>query len=148
MKLIVKELEALTSINQELDLSTYVLNAEDLVALNHVRVEGTIHKKIGEVKFNLNIKAEVVQKCTISLLPVSYEIDFDTQFIFSKDEENYDYILEDEIDLGQVIFAEILIEKEPFVYHESADMNMFLEPEKTGHPAFEGLKKKNDVGGE
>ncbi|VEU82294.1 YceD family protein [Acholeplasma hippikon] len=145
MKIIVKELEPVTSINQGLDLSTLIPNAEDLVALNNVQVEGKIYKKQGEVKFNLEVKAEVVQKCTISLLPVTYDLAFDTELTFSEDEETYDYILEDEIDLGQVIFAEILIEKEPFVYHESADLDKFLEPEKTGHPAFEGLKKKYDV---
>lgn len=141
MKLLVKELEPITAINQQIDLSNFVQNVEDLIELNNVIIKGTIYKKIDEIKFNLEIEADVVQKCAISLLPVDYKLAFDTEFIFSEDEEKYDYVLTDEIDLGQVIFAEILLNKEPYVYHEDADQNMFLEPEKEGHPAFKDLKK-------
>ena len=63
MKIIIKELEPVTSINQNLDLSAFVQSAPDLEALNNVHVEGTIYKKIGEeIKFDKMTAYEVYRE--------------------------------------------------------------------------------------
>lgn len=137
----IRELESLTSIDVNLDLTEYVPNVIDLIDLKDVNVKGTIDKEYDAVIFELQIEALVVQKCNISLKPVSYPISFETRIIYSKNEEIMDFILEDEIDFSTLVFSEILLEKEPVVYHEDADLDRFKEAEKKGHPAFQALKK-------
>lgn len=142
MKIIVKELEPTTSIDMMLDLKGFIHNSVDLDALNDVNVVGNILKDDETVVLELHVTANVIQKCARTLKPVHYPLAFDTEIVFSKDEDILDYILEETIELDAIIFAEILLEKEPFVYHESADENAFEEPKKDSHPAFESLKDK------
>lgn len=136
----VKTLEPLSSIDVNLDLEAYVKDSSDLISLSPCLVKARIKKDFETVTFNLNITVDIVQKCAISLKPVSYDLAFETEIVFSKNIEILDYFLEDQIDLNQLVFAEILLEKEPFVYDESADHSLFEEKQE-GHPAFKGLKK-------
>ncbi|MBN3490296.1 hypothetical protein JV173_02090 [Acholeplasma equirhinis] len=139
MKLIVKELEKLTSIEETLNLNSFLNESVDLIELKDVLVRGKILKSFEEVKLNLAVNLTVIQKCARTLLPVTYPLEFETEIIYSKDDKTYDYYLSDTIDLDQIIFAEILLEKEPFVYHESAK-DYIDESEGSGHPAFQALK--------
>ncbi|MBG0762370.1 hypothetical protein IY230_01930 [Acholeplasma laidlawii] len=141
MKIETKLLESKTLIDSLFDLNYLIDDATDIISLNNVNVKGTIYRKYDEVTFNLTVTLEVVQKCTYTLKPVTYPLSFDTEILFSNDLEIYDYVPIDIIDLDEVIFAEILLHKEPNVYHESANPSDFEEPKKT-HPAFNSLKEK------
>jgi uncharacterized protein len=141
MKLETKLLESKTLIDTTIDLSHLIERGIDLIALNNVRIKGVIHRQFDEVKFDLSVQLEVVQKCTYTLKPVHYPLEFDCIINFSNDEETYDYIPQDIIDLDEVIFAEILLYKEPNVYHESASADEF-QLEHQPHPAFKSLKEK------
>lgn len=141
MKLETKLLESKTLIDTTLDLSHLIERGIDLIALNNVQIKGTIYRQYDEVKFDLTVQLEVVQKCTYTLEPVHYPLEFDCVINFSNDEETYDYIPEEIIDLDEVIFAEILLYKEPNVYHESASPEAF-QLVKEPHPAFKSLKEK------
>ncbi len=136
----VKTLEPLSSIDVDLNLEDYVQASSDLISLSPCLVKGRIKKDFETVTLRLNIQVDVVQKCALTLKPVAYDLAFETEVIFSKNIDILDYYLEDVIDLNQLVFAEILLEKEPFVYHESADHSLF-EEKKEGHPVFKGLKK-------
>jgi len=139
MKIDVRTLEPFSSIQSEIDLSHLVEKAADLIALDHVYIKGTLKKEYDTVILHMNVSLDVVQKCAISLLPVTYPLSFDSEIIFSENIEIMDYILEEVIDLDEIIFAEILLEKEPYVYHEDADRDSFDE-EDEGHSAFKDLK--------
>jgi uncharacterized protein len=141
MKLETKLLESKTLIDTTIDLSHLIERGIDLIALNNVHIKGTINRQFDEVKFDLTVQLEVVQKCTYSLKPVHYPLEFDCIINFSNDPETYDYIPQDIIDLDEVIFAEILLYKEPNVYHESASAEAFQIEHQT-HPAFKSLKEK------
>jgi len=139
MKLIVKELEKQTSIEEVLNLDAFIDEASDLIGLKDVKVSGTIERSYDEVVLDLTVDLDVVQKCARTLKPVTYPLVFDTEIIFSKDENTYDYLLTDVIDLDELIYAEILLEKEPFVYDEDA-IDPIDESKGQGHPAFQSLK--------
>jgi len=139
MKLIVKELEKQTSIEEILNLDALIDDASDLIGLKDVKVSGTIERSYDEVVLDLTVDLNVVQKCARTLKPVTYPLVFDTEIIFSKDEKTYDYLLTNVIDLDELIFAEILLEKEPFVYDEDA-VDPIDESKGQGHPAFQSLK--------
>ena len=143
MIIIVKELESTNKINQELDIKYLIDPKSDLYGIDNLKVSGVITKNYGTVKMNLEYDMIVRQKCARTLKEVSYPLQFTSEALFSsEDNQEYDYILEDTIDLNQFSFAEILLEKEPFVYHESSNEADFDEPEKPIHPAFEILKEK------
>lgn len=139
MKINVRTLEPFSSIQTNIDLSHLIEKAADLIALNHVMIKGTLKKDYDTVLLRMNVTVDVVQKCAISLLPVTYPLDFDSEIIFSENIDIMDYVLEDVIDLDEIIFAEILLEKEPFVYHESADRDAFDEVEEE-RSVFKDLK--------
>lgn len=146
MKILIKELEPVTSIDYQLDLNDYVQNVVDLVSIEDCRVQGKIYKEIDSVRLDLKIDAKITQKCAITLKPVPYNLSFETEIIYSNDKDNMDYALEDEIHLSDIVFAEILVEKEVNVYHETANPDLFKDDREKGHPAFEALKdlmKKN-----
>lgn len=140
MKLIVKDMKQKTSINETLDLSKYVKESIDLISINDCRVKGFINKDFNTLTFLLNIKANIVQKCNITLLPVSYDLSFDTEIIYSDDLEIMDYYLPEYIILEELVYAEIILEKEPAVYHKDANLDEFTNKDK-GHHAFKVLKE-------
>ena len=141
MKLETKLLESKTLIDTTIDLSHLIERSVDLIALNNVQIKGTIYRQYDEVQCDLSVQLEVVQKCTYTLQAVHYPLEFDCIINFSNDEETYDYIPQDIIDLDEVIFAEILLYKEPNVYHESASGEAFQLAQEP-HPAFKSLKEK------
>ena len=141
MKLEVKLLESKTLIDRTLNLNNLIDEASDLIKLNNVHIKGVILRNYDEVTLDLTINLEVIQKCTYTLKPVAYPLTFESLLHFSNDLEVYDYVPVDIIDLDEVIFAEILLHKEPNVYHESSNNKDFKAP-KTPHPAFKDLKDK------
>ncbi len=141
MKIETKLLESKTLIDTKVSLKHLIDRAVDLIALNHVHIQGTIYRNYDEVTLDLNVSCEVVQKCTISLKPVTYPLTFKSDIIFSNDLEIYDYVPTDIIDLDEIIFADILLHKEPNVYHEDANKEMFQD-KKEPHPAFKALKEQ------
>ncbi len=143
MKLIVKELEALTSIDAKLNLDLYVdQDASDLEAINDVAVKGKIRKMDQTVILDVIITAQITQKCAITLKPVVYPFETEVEIIFSDDVNIMDYQIEPEIDLDQIIFAYIMSDKPLYVYSEDADHSQFEEATDEGHPAFKELKDK------
>ncbi|HHY96929.1 MAG TPA: hypothetical protein GYA04_02720, partial [Acholeplasma sp.] len=50
MKILIKELEPVTSIDYQLDLNDYVQNVVDLVSIEDCRVQGKIYKEIDSVR--------------------------------------------------------------------------------------------------
>jgi|SRR5690554_3746435 len=141
MILSLKDLEKVTSINVELDLTSYLEDAVDLIALNNVLVTGTVELAHEKAVLDLSIRVEVVQKCARSLKPVPYDLNFKTTIVFSNDLDAYDFVYQDDINLSDLVFAEIMLEKEPVVYHQAHQAIYKEEDEASGHPAFQVLKK-------
>ena|SRR5690554_5846512 len=141
MKIETKLLESKTLIDNELSLKHLIDKAVDLIALNNVHIKGVIYRNYDEVTLDLDVSCEVVQKCTITLKPVTYPLNFKSDIIFSNDLEIYDYVPEAIIDLDEIIFADILLHKELNVYHEDANKELFQD-KKQPHPAFKTLKEQ------
>lgn len=137
MKLILSELLPVTSIKIQPKLINYIDNTSDLISLDDVSVEGDAHfdEDKHELILALQIKANITQSCSITLLPVKYLLDINISLLFSKeDDEEADYIIEDNIDLIPIIYAEIFANKEYRVYHESADRNQYSEVDESYKP--------------
>ncbi len=146
MKLVVKELEALTSIDAKLNLDQFIdKDASDLIALEEVAVKGKISKMDQTVVIEVIISANITQKCAISLKPVLYPFETEVEIIFSDDVSIMDYKLEPEIDLDQIIFAYIMSDKPLYVYSDDADHSQFEKAKDEGHPAFKELKDKYKI---
>lgn len=140
MKIKVSDLKQNTSINETLLLNEFVKDTVDLIKIDNCLVKGNITKDFNTITFNLNIDCEITQKCNITLLPVKYPLNFQTKIIYSDNFEVMDHYLTEIIDLNELVFSEIMVEKKIAVYHESANRDEFSEEKEVGHPAFKVLK--------
>lgn len=133
------ELEPVTSIKASVELADFITEDSDLINIDHTMVEGKIAYDSDTVIFDVEVKTTLTQKCAITLLPVTYDLSFHAEIVFSNDIEIYDYVLEDPIDFRPILYAYIVTEKPYTVFHPSADREAF-EKKQESHPAFEGLK--------
>lgn len=138
MKIILSELLPVTSIKIQPNLNEYINPEYDLLKIDGTKVDGKLYwnEEKQELLADVNIKTNLTQACSITLLPVEYFLEFSLSLIFSnsEDDEDSDYYLENEINLDEIIFAEIFANKKYQVFHESADRSQFVEEEEKFMP--------------
>lgn len=141
MKWYLNELEDTTSISEIVDYQAHLKNVVDLIAIEPTKVTGELIKDVNQVIARLKIETRLTQACAITLKPVQYPLSFETEIIFG-DNDNADYCLTNPIELTDIIFGYICIEKPYVVYHKDARPEE-QEEERTPHPAFADLNNKH-----
>ncbi len=105
------------SFSEIIDFSEYATNVEDILGIDPVEVNGNIYRIDDETyRFCYTIKALLTLECALTLEPVSYIIEKTFDEVYGKDEklvEKEDYFLVEKntIDLSEIIWTNILIEK-------------------------------------
>jgi len=130
MKWTLFELEKLNQIDETIH--------HDLLEINNIKVTGTVEHLPIEVKFSLNIKADLLMTCAYSLKEMIVPVDFELELLFG-DTLDSDYELTNPLDLNDIILGNILVEKPFRIIHPDAKDTKF-EAEKEAHPAFAELE--------
>jgi len=122
---LVKKAKSDTSIEATLNLSRFLTDElEDLIGISETHVSGDyIYDDIDETfDFQLNIKTTLTMLCALTLKEVFVPMNFTSHIAFSVNYIDDDTHVIDgiTIDLDQVIFSEILVEKPMKVYHPDA----------------------------
>lgn len=109
----------------EVNYSEYAKNVGDILRMDDVHYSGTC-KVSGNDRFifDLNIKATLYLEDAWTLDEVEFKIDIDVTEIFSKDinEEEARYIEKNTVDLYDVIWENVLLEK-PISISKSKEVN-------------------------
>ncbi|MDR2828596.1 MAG: DUF177 domain-containing protein [Acholeplasmatales bacterium] len=112
-------------INYNPDLRSYIEDIIDFLDILETKVTGKIKKeysKDGDIlTLDLHIESSLILACAITMLEVPYFLEFDTTLVFGPNLENSDYILTREINLDEIVFAQIYMEKPYSVLHPSVD---------------------------
>ncbi len=103
----------------EVDYSEYAKGVSDIIRMDIVKYSGSCRSSGDDrYEFDINIKTTLYLEDARTLEEVPYEIDIDVYEIFTKDKkeiENSDddiyYIEKNTVDLYDVIWEEILLEK-------------------------------------
>ena len=139
-----KELDKPILIDSVLDFSEEIKDLSDVKAISPVHVKGTgFPMEDDEYVFSLDISSELTMECAITLKDVKYPLNFHTDEVFAKtneDKEDINLISNGEIDLVPVIYSCIVINKPMRVVSDGAT---FESPKKEEYinPAFAGLKE-------
>lgn len=115
-------------INENLKLDHLIKKEHDILKLEDVNIKGFINKNLNEVIINLDVSVNSYLPCGRTFKEVLVPLSFNIETILGNDNDA-DFILENEIDLGQLVYSYILIEKPYVVYHESS--KAFEEDEKS-----------------
>lgn len=96
----------------------YVKNFGDIIRLDEVKYEGRCIAVSDDLfKFNLHITANMVLEDSRTLEEIDFPIDLDVEEVFTKDERlisddnDYRYIEKNTIDLYDVVWENIILEK-------------------------------------
>lgn len=95
------------------DFQDDIVNIEDILNIKEVVVDGKIDR-IDEVtfRFSYHMVAPLVLQCALTLNPVDYVIEKDYDEIYSKIEQDEYFLIEkNTIDMREIIWTNILIEK-------------------------------------
>ena len=110
------------SFKTELDFKETIKDIDDIYDIDTVYVEGEIYRLDDETyQFKYQIRTKLVLQCSLTLDPVDYDFINDYDEIFSK-EENDDYFLieNNTIDLDEIVWSNIIIDKPINVHKEDA----------------------------
>lgn len=97
----------------EFDFSPYVDTIEDILEIKKTSVTGNIYKVDDETyRFVYKVNVDLVLQCALTLDPVDYHMENEYDEVYSK-KENEDFFLieKNTIDLEEMVWANILIEK-------------------------------------
>ncbi len=125
MKWTTHELIKLENINNEidekLDLSDYIENT-DIIKISEVSVTGDFEViDAEEFIFYLDISCTLTLPCAISLDPVAYEMNIETEEVFTTYKNDDSHFIDGiTIDLLPIIWSNIILEKPMRVISENA----------------------------
>lgn len=132
MKWTTQELVKLENVNNEInevvDLSEMIKDT-DIISMSPVQVSGDFEiYDQEEFVFYLNIKCTLTLPCAITLKEVKYEMNIETEEVFTfKENEDSNIIDGITIDLFPIVWSNILLEKPMRVLSENAYDNMDFE---------------------
>ncbi len=101
------------SFSDTIDFKDYIKNVSDMIDISPVLVTGQIFK-IDDVTFRLvyHMEAPLILECALTLRPVNYLLVKDYDEVYStKDSDDFFIIEKNTIDLNEIIWTNILIEK-------------------------------------
>lgn len=124
------------TVNEEIDFSENIKNHDTILDIEKCFVNGKMYFKNEQLYTELAINVKLVLASSRSLKPIDYNLNFDLDLIFGSSKAA-DYELTKEIDLGEIIFGHILLEKPLAIY---LDDETPQEIKKDINPAFKDLK--------
>ncbi|MDY0278080.1 MAG: DUF177 domain-containing protein [Acholeplasma sp.] len=132
-------IDDIKNINEDIDLNHYADKEYDILAINKCHIEGTLRMLHNELYVDLKVNTNLVLASTRTLKPINYDLDFDLNVLFG-DSKDADYALIDDINLGEIIYGHILLEKPIKIFNDDEEA---LEKEKVTNQAFKELKDWN-----
>lgn len=132
-------INSVKTVKEEIDFSEKIVNIPDIISIKPCYITGEILVKNEQLYTELNIKVDLVLASSRSMEPIDYKLDFDLDLIFGSGLDS-DFPLENEINLGEIIYGHILLEKPISIYLESETPQ---NKPKVTNPAFKGLKDWN-----
>ena len=134
------------SFEYDYDLMSELVSTNDILEVKKCHIEGKCFEaSYDEYLFDLNIDAELIMECSVSLLPVLVPLNFNTQvrFSYSIDDSSDDYLItKDTINLDDAVLSEIVLNIPLKVVKEGYE-NEFMEEEPEEekiNPSFQALK--------
>lgn len=126
-------------IKEVIDFRTHIKKHDDIISIMPTKVTGTFKTEGDDVQAILEIKTTLDMACAKTLKPVRVSLDFTLDLIFGSTDQS-DYPLQFPLELDDIIFGHILLEKPYTVYHPDAD-DISFEEQRSPHPAFKDLDK-------
>lgn len=107
---------------EKLSFKDYVHSIDDLLDIGDCVVEGELYRIDYETyRIELHIKVDLVIACALTLNPVNYPLDFEVSEIYSTvDNDEYIPIDNNTIDIAEIVWTSIIIEKPIKVVSENA----------------------------
>ena len=134
------------SFEYDYDLMSELVSTNDILEVKKCHIAGKCFEaSYDEYLFDLNIDAELIMECSVSLLPVLVPLNFNTQvrFSYSIDDSSDDYLItKDTINLDDAVLSEIVLNIPLKVVKEGYE-NEFMEEEPEEekiNPSFQALK--------
>lgn len=137
MKIDIREIKELHEVNTSVDFSEEIKDHDDIISIEPCYVKGTLEFEYEELFVNLDIDVKLVLASSRSLTPVDYQLQFRLDLIFGESEDA-DFVLTEEILLGEIIYGHILLEK-PLTIYLDDELEEDDEKPKKVHPAFKDL---------
>lgn len=129
-------LDGKKEIKEKIDFSDKIDRKYDILDIEDCIVQGYLNYEHELLETNLFIDVKLVLASTRTLKPIDYHLQFKLDLIFGNSKDA-DYVLEDKIDLGAIIYGHILLEKPLTIY--SDDEKPHEKPREI-NPAFAALK--------
>ena len=140
MKWILADLKEETKISLTFDYKEKSKEIQDILDISDTRVSGTLKKlSDSKVRVLLNVDTSLTLACARSLKEVTYPMNFDIDLILGSETDS-DYPLENEIDLFDIVFGNIVAEKPYTIFHPSTSEEDFKEENERFNP-FSDLDK-------
>lgn len=141
MKLSLHELKEKTSLDFVFDFTHYLASIPDILSIQPADIHLSWSWMENHLIMLLRLSSHMELACSKTLKPVPYDMELETEIIFG-DIDDADYPLSDLIEITDIIFGYIVTEKPYTIYHPDAEKTTF-EKEKSPHPAFADLDKKD-----
>lgn len=138
MKIYTSQIDGIKKIDKFFDFSNLIDKNNDILEIGECHVTGSIIPGYEELDLNIDINVDLVLASSRSLKPVNHHLSFNLVLNFGNGKEA-DFVLSNEIDLEEIVFAHILLEKPLTIFLPDEKPND--EEEKKGiNPAFKELK--------
>ena len=141
-----RKLEKPFTFEYDYDLMSSLVNKDDIIAVKKCHIIGKCYEvAYEEYMFELDINADLVMQCAISLLDVDVPLNLQTtvRFSYLGDDSSDDYpIIKDTIDLDTAVLSEIVLNIPYRVVKEGYE-NTFSDEDDTEYvnPSFLALKE-------
>ncbi|MFU8793088.1 MAG: YceD family protein [Acholeplasmataceae bacterium] len=139
MKIYLWQVQDQALLTETIDFSTQIKNQIDIISIKPTKVTGSFQLQADDVLSTLHVSTTLDMACAKTLKPVKVSLDFELDLIFGSSDDA-DYPLLFPLELDDIIFGHILLEKPYTVYHPDAD-DISFEEERSPHPAFKDLDK-------
>src|SRR5690625_88231 len=124
-------------INEEIKINKTKHNHPEILEIKNIYATGIIKWEEDNLYVNLNIESELVLARTRTLETINYNLNVPLKLIFGE-HKDADFVLEDKIDLSEIIFGHIILEKPQSIYYD--DEEVYIDKSKKVNPFFEDLK--------
>lgn len=130
-------IENVLNINKKINFKQKIKDRNDIIDIDDASVVGVIKWLDNNLIIDLTVDVLLKLASTRTLTPINYHLNFPLNLILG-DHEEADFIINDKIELDEIIFGHIILEKPLSIFNE--DEELLVENTKTIHPAFEKLK--------